>query len=208
MTIRMVREIFWLKDPANLFGKDTWTRFVPVDSMTVPEALNAVVRFTVYFGILITMITGETNYLLFIPVVMAMTVALVHLYPTTQVLKESYTNKGQHATPTSSNPFMNVLFTDYVDDVGRVPAPPNINKPSVKESINEAFSVTHDLFMDTSDKYGLAQSARQFVTQASTTIPNDLEGFQTFLNKDNVSRKAASEGYVVAKGSTQELSLA
>jgi hypothetical protein len=99
MTIRMVREIFWLKDPANLFGKDTWTRFVPVDSMTVPEALNAVVRFTVYFGILITLITGETNYLLFIPIVMAMTVALVHMYPTTQVLKESYTNKGEYSTP-------------------------------------------------------------------------------------------------------------
>jgi hypothetical protein len=208
MTIRMVREIFWLKDPANLFGKDTWTRFVPVDSMTVPEALNAVVRFTVYFGILITLITGETNYLLFIPIVMAMTVALVHMYPTTQVLKESYTNKGEYSTPTSSNPFMNVLFTDYVDDVGRPPAPPNINNPSVRESIEEAFSVTSDLFMDTSDKYGLAQAARQFVTQASTTIPNDLEGFQTFLNKDNVSRKASSEGYVVAKGSTQELSLA
>jgi hypothetical protein len=204
----MVREIFWLKDPANLFGKNTWTRFVPTDAMTVPEALNAVVRFTVYFGLLMTLVTGETNYLLFIPIVMGITVALVNLYPTTQILKESYENKGQYATPTDQNPFMNVLFTDYVDNVDRPPAPPNINKPSVKESITEAFSVTHDLFMDTSDKFGLAQAARQFVTQASTTIPNDMDGFQNFLNKDNVSRKAASEGYVVARGSTQELSLA
>lgn len=206
MTIRMVREIFWLKDPANLFSKDTWTRFVPTDAMTVPEALNAVVRFTVYFGILMALVSGETNYLLFIPIVMGITVALVNLYPTTQVLKETYANKGQYATPTDQNPFMNVLFTDYVDDVKRAPAPPDITKPSVKESINEAFAVTHDLFMDTSDKFGLAQAARQFVTQASTTIPNDLDGFQSFLNKDNVSRKASSEGYVVARGTTQELS--
>jgi hypothetical protein len=56
--------------------------------------------------------------------------------------------------------------------------------------------------MDTSDKYGLMQSARQWVTQASTTIPNDLEGYQKFLNQDNVSRKELSESHVIAKGST------
>ena len=204
----MGREIFWLKDPANLFGKNTWTRFVPTNDMTVPEALNAVVRFTVYFGFLMALVTGETHFLLFIPIVMGITVALVNLYPTTQILKETYANKGEFATPTDQNPFMNVLFTDYVDNVNRPPAPPDITKPAVKESIDEAFAVTHDLFMDTSDKFGLAQAARQFTTQASTTIPNDLDGYQKFLNKDNVSRKASSEGYVVARGSTQELSLA
>jgi hypothetical protein len=98
---------------------------------------------------------------------------------------------------------MNVLFTDYVDNPARPPAP-NINEPHVKESIDEAFSKTSDLFMDTSNKYGLMQSARQWMSQASTTIPNDLEGFQKFLNRDNVSRKHDSEAYVVAKGSTSK----
>jgi hypothetical protein len=97
---------------------------------------------------------------------------------------------------------MNVLFTDYVADPNRAPAPPDVNSPMVKQSIDEAFAKTSDLFMDTSNKYGLMQSARQFLTQASTTIPNDLEGYQKFLNKDNVSRKRDSEAYVVAKGST------
>jgi hypothetical protein len=46
------------------------------------------------------------------------------------------------------------------------------------------------------------ESSRNWVTQASTTIPNDLDGFQKFLNKDNVSRKGKSEEYVVAQGST------
>ena len=97
---------------------------------------------------------------------------------------------------------MNVLFTDYVDDPNRDAAPSNINHGEVKASIDEAFSKTSDLYMDTSDKYGLMQSARQWVTQASTTIPNDLEGYQKFLNQDNVSRKELSESYVVTKGST------
>lgn len=201
----MGRESFWLNDPANLFTKDTWTRFVPTETMTVPEALNAVVRFTVYFSGLMTLVSADTNYLLFIPVVMAATAVLVRLYPETQVLKETFANKDKkYASPTSANPFMNVVFTDYVDDPKRAPAPPDVTAPAVKGSIDEAFATTHDLFMDTSDKFTLAQSARQFVTQAATTIPNDLGGFQDFLNKDNVSRKEVSEGYVVAKGSVFE----
>jgi hypothetical protein len=198
----MEREVFWGTDPARLFTKETWTRFVPTDMMTVPEALNATVRFTVYFSLLLAFVTGESQYLLFIPVVMVATVLLVNLFPKTQILKETFENK-MHATPTQSNPFMNVLFTDYVDNPTR-PAAPDVTQPAVEASIDEAFSKTRDLFMDTTDKYTLQQSGRQFATLASTTIPNNLEGFQEFLNKDNVSQKLVSEGYVVAKGSVLE----
>lgn len=200
------REIFWLDDPANLFTKSTWTRFVPTNNMTVPEALNAVVRFSIYFSFLMSFITGDANYLLFVPVVMMLSVVLVKVYPETQIMKEAFkdANHVKFSKPTPSNPFMNVLFTDYVDDVNRPPAPKDINSSVVKESIFEAFSKPSNIFMDTSDKVVLAQSARDFVTQASTTIPNDLGAFQDFLNKDNVSRKELSEGYAVTKGSRLE----
>uniref|UniRef100_A0A6C0CGZ1 Minor capsid protein P9 transmembrane helices domain-containing protein n=1 Tax=viral metagenome TaxID=1070528 RepID=A0A6C0CGZ1_9ZZZZ len=195
------REQFWLTDPANLFKR--WSRFVPTNDMTVPEALNAVVRFTIYSALLISLITQKSWYLLLIPTVMVVSAILVRLYPETQILKETFGGQGgAAATPKASNPFMNVLFTDYVDGPDRSAAPSNINQGQVKASIDEAFSKTSDLYMDTSDKYGLMQSARQWVTQASTTIPNDLEGYQKFLNQDNVSRKELSESYVVAKGST------
>jgi hypothetical protein len=199
----MSRETFWLTDPAHLFTKENWARFVPTDGMTVPEALNAVVRFSVYFSFLLAMVTQNGTYLLFVPVVMVTTVFLQRVYPTTQILKETFAQaqNGTHfSTPTWKNPFMNVLFTDYVDDPQRSAAPPDITAGPIKESVDEAFAQTHDLFMDTSDKYALSQSARQFVTQASTTIPSDLGSFQDFLNKDNVSRKEVSEAYVVAKG--------
>jgi Family of unknown function (DUF5762) len=196
------REQFWLNDPANLFKR--WSRFVPTNDMTVPEALNAVVRFTIYSSVLIALITQKSWYLTLIPAVMVVTAILVRMYPETQVLKETFSGDSiGTATPKASNPFMNVLFTDYVDNPYRPPAPSNINQDEVKASIDEAFSKTSDLFMDTSDKYGLAQSARLWVTQASTTIPNDLDGFQKFLNKDNVSQKLDTESYVIAKGSTQ-----
>ena len=197
----MERETFWLNDSAHLFTKDNWTYFVPTDAMTVPEALNAVTRFSIYFSFMLTIVTSNTNYLLFIPAVMLMTIFLARLYPRTQVMKETFALKGKYASPQSNNPFMNVLFTDYVDNPERSAAPPDITNDGIKESIDEAFAETHDLFMDTTDKYALSQSARTFVTQAATTIPNDLEGFQKFLNTDNVSRKEHSETYIVAKGS-------
>jgi hypothetical protein len=199
----MSREVFWLNDPANLFKK--WDRFVPTHEMTVPEALNAVVRFTFYSSIVVSFFTRNTNYLLLIPIVMFVSVVLFRMYPTTQILKETFTNKGTYAVPTASNPFMNVLLTDYVDNVTRSSAPPDVTNPAVKASIDEAFSKTSDLYMDTSDKFALAQSARTWITQAATTIPNDLDGYQKFLNQHNVSRKLPSEGYVVAKGSVETL---
>uniref|UniRef100_A0A6C0HLH3 Minor capsid protein P9 transmembrane helices domain-containing protein n=1 Tax=viral metagenome TaxID=1070528 RepID=A0A6C0HLH3_9ZZZZ len=203
------RELFWLDDPAHFFVR--WHKFLPTNDMTVPEALNAVVRFTVYSALLVAIVARRTDYLLLIPLVMLASVFLVRLFPKTQMIQETFNNLKRSAktggaehfsTPSADNPFMNVLFTDYVDDPARVSAPPDVTSSVLDSSIREAFSKTSDLFMDTSDTYGLMESSRNWVTQAATTIPNDLEGFQSFLNKDNVSRKGKSEEYVLAEGST------
>ena len=199
-------ELFWLQDPANLFSK--WKQFVPTNEMTVPEALNAVVRFTIYSSLIVAIFTQKTHYLLLVPAVMAASIVLVKLFPKTETIREAFNSgkvldiKAAPASPTSDNPFMNVVFTDYVDNPERGAAPPDITTKEMDAKIAESFAKTSDLFLDTTDTYGLMQSARQWVTQAATTIPNDLEGFQNFLNKDNVSRKALSEDFVVAKGST------
>jgi len=201
------RELFWLEDPAHFFVR--WHKFLPTNDMTVPEALNAVVRFTIYSAVLVAIVARRTDYLLLIPLVMVASVVLVRLFPKTQVIQETFETMKRRAksaehfsTPSADNPFMNVLFTDYVDDPARVSAPPDVTSAALDSSIREAFSKTSDLFMDTSDTYGLMESSRNWVTQAATTIPNDLEGFQAFLNKDNVSRKGKSEEYVIAEGST------
>jgi len=201
------RELFWLEDPAHFFVR--WHKFLPTNDMTVPEALNAVVRFTVYSALLVAIVARRTDYLLLIPLVMVASVVLVRLFPKTQMVQETFETMKRRAksaehftTPSADNPFMNVLMTDYVDDPARVSAPPDVTSSALDSSIREAFSKTSDLFMDTSDTYGLMESSRHWVTQAATTIPNNLEGFQAFLNKDNVSRKGKSEEYVLANGST------
>jgi hypothetical protein len=152
------RELFWLEDPAHFFVR--WHKFLPTNDMTVPEALNAVVRFTVYSALLVAIVARRTDYLLLIPLVMVASVVLVRLFPKTQMIQETFNNLKRSAktggaehfsTPSADNPFMNVLFTDYVDDPARVSAPPDVTSSALDSSIREAFSKTSDLFMDTSD---------------------------------------------------------
>lgn len=195
----MNREVFWLNDPSQFMTPQTWTRFVPMDWMTVPEALNAVLRFTLYFAVILATLTGRGEYLLSVPVVAAVTIVLAKMYPETQTFKETFSNTGR-TTPTPRNPFMNVTLDEYTKDPER-PKAANVQKIDVAENMENAFSRTSELYMDTSDRFDLMQASRNFYTTASTTIPNDLDAYQRFLNKDNVSRKLDSERYVAAKGS-------
>ena len=73
------RELFWLDDPAHFFVR--WHKFLPTNDMTVPEALNAVVRFTIYSAVLVAIVARRTDYLLLIPLVMLVSVILVRLFP-------------------------------------------------------------------------------------------------------------------------------
>jgi hypothetical protein len=212
-------ESLWIDDPAKLFTKETWSKFVPTSSMDIPTAMNAIVRFTVYISIILFMAKGSTAYLLTIPLVLLLTVLVVKFFPSARTL-EAFTEKAtatikQYTYPSAKNPFMNPLLTEILDNPNRPEAAP-ITSNEVKRQIEKAFKQTSDLYMDTSDKFDLAQSMRTFTTVQSGVIPNDQDGFLQFLAKgidqpDHSStflaRKAKekSEGYVEAMGSTKSL---
>jgi hypothetical protein len=67
---------FWYDDPSILFRSDTWSRFVPTPTMSVPDALNAVVRFSAYLSVLLFLTSLDPWYLLIVPVVMGLTIFL------------------------------------------------------------------------------------------------------------------------------------
>jgi len=212
-------ESLWIDNPAELFTKETWTKFVPTSSMDVPTAMNAIVRFTVYISVILFLAKKETYYLLAIPLVLMLTVVAVKLFPHPRTL-ESFKDKvtsvmNNYTYPSAKNPFMNPLLTEILDNPDRAQAAPVTSK-EVKKQIEASFKQTSDLYMDTSDKFDLAQSMRTFHTIQSGLIPNDQDGFLQFLAKgidepDHSSafpaRKAKekSEGYVEAMGSTKSL---
>ncbi len=195
---------FWYDDPSVLFRSDTWSRFVPTPTMRVPEALNAVVRFSAYLSVLLFLTSLDPWYLLIVPAVMGLTLFLRGWFPEAKKMVESFVSSyvGEDATlPTPDNPFMNAQLTDILDNPNRPPAPADITTKEVREKINAAFAQTSNMYLDTTDVYDLVQAQRNF-----HTVPeDDHAGLLKFLGKGARSDKLLSESYVVAKGTAEEL---
>ena len=85
-----------------------------------------------------------------------------------------------YTPPSAKNLFMNVLLDEYKYNPDRPPAAP-VDDPIVKQAFDDYFRV--EWFSDPTDIFGKSQSQRQFVTQPSTSVPNDRESFQNWLYK-------------------------
>ena len=194
---------FWYDDPSILFTKDTWYTFVPTPTMSVPEALNAVVRFSVYLSVLLFATSVDPWYLMLIPLVMGVTVFLNYWFPQVKKISEGFVSSyvgGDRTLPTPDNPFMNAPLSDIHVNNNRPPAA-DVTRIDVRDKVNEAFAQTSNIYMDTTDVYDLVQSQRNF-----HTVPeDDHAGLLKFLGKNAQSDKLLSEGYVVAKGTVTEL---
>lgn len=197
---------FWYDDLSVLFRKDTWSLFVPTPRMSVPEALNAVVRFSAYLSILLFLTSLDPWYLLIVPVVMGLTIFLRGWFPEAKKMVEGFVSSyvGEDATlPTPDNPFMNAQLTDILDNPDRPPAPADVTTKEVRDKINAAFAKTSNMYLDTTDVYDLVQAQRNF-----HTVPeDDHAGLLKFLGKDARTDKLLSESYVVAKGTAEEFPL-
>ena len=91
--------------------------------------------------------------------------------------------------PVSRNLFMNIL----VDDVKYHPQRPvaaSINEPEVSQTMDDYFRI--QWFSDPTDVFGKNQGQRQFITQPSTTVPNDQGSFANWLYK--IPGKTCKEG--------------
>ena len=196
-------EPFWYSDPSILFRSDTWSVFVPTPDMSVPQALNAVVRFSVYLGLLLFLTSMDPWYLLVIPLVMGVSVFLNSWFPQAKKMSEGFVSSyvgTEETLPTEDNPFMNAPLTDILDNPERPPAA-DVTRVDVRDKVNSAFAQTSNIYMDTTDVFDLVQSQRNF-----HTVPEDDHGgFLKFLGKNARTDKLLSEGYVVAKGTVTEL---
>lgn len=198
-----MNEPFWYSDPSILFGANTWYVFVPTPTMGVPAALNAVVRFSVYLSVLLFITSLQPMYLVLIPLVMSITIFLNAWFPQAKKITESFVSSyaGEMRTrPTPDNPFMNAQLTEIMDNPNR-PRAAEVTQKDIRNEVNQAFTKTSNIYMDTTDAFDLVQSQRNF-----HTVPeDDHAGFLSFLGKNARSDKLLSEGYVVAKGTVSEL---
>ena len=214
-------EQIWFKDPSVLFAEIAWMRFAPVQSMTTTEALNAVVRFSIYSSISLAVLTYKPSYLSAIPIVALASIVLFEIFPNGKQIESYFSKKGKKVTkenftmPTSNNPFMNVLLTEIQDNPNREDAAP-VTDDNVRNEIKKAFQSTTDLYMDTTDAFDQAQAMRTFHTLQSARIPNDQDAFLSWLAKgyDDPDTSSAplsrgakldSETYAPARGSVKRI---
>jgi hypothetical protein len=211
-------EPLWINDPSILFSRDSWFKFVPMSYMDVPTSLNTIVRFTVYFSIIMSM--TDSKYLIAIPIVLVLTVLAEKVFPhvrTLEAFKNAASILEKYTRPSPSNPFMNPLLTEIQDNPNRPDAAP-ITSNKVKREIEKAFQHTSDIHMDTTDRFDMAQAMKTFHTLQSAKIPNDQDGFLKFLSKGidepdfssafpARNAKEKSETYVVALGSAMSQGL-
>jgi hypothetical protein len=199
----MSTEPFWYSEPNVLFTQDTWYTFVPTADMPVSSALNAVVRFSVYLATLLFLSSMRPIYLLIVPLVMGVTIALNSMFPTARKIVEGFGNglvvsgyKGTAQThPSDDNPFMNPHLTDILDNPMLPPAA-DVTRKDVRDEVNAAFAKTSNIYMDTTDVFQMVQAQRNF----HTVVTDDHAGLLKFMGKGQRADKLLSEGYVAAKG--------
>ena len=221
---------FWSENPNILLNNEFLFEFFPVENMSFEQKLNAISRTIVLLSLVTFFYTKSVRILLIGMVSLFFIFMLhkskaadakeiqqkkngegftdslstpsgsgsgstpaKQLYKTTDMM-------NVFKKPDSTNPFGNVLVTDYINDPQRKPAPPafneNVNleiieqaKEFVRKSNPDQPDITEKLFKDLGDEYVFEQSLRPFTSNPSTTIPNDQQSFSEFCYGSMVSCK-------------------
>lgn len=97
---------------------------------------------------------------------------------------------GKEVTlPSNTNPFMNVLVDEIKYNPKRAPAA-SVLDPSVSVQLDDFFKT--QFVNDPTDVFNRSQSQRQFYTNPSTSVPNDVDSYQNWLYR--IPGKTCKEG--------------
>jgi hypothetical protein len=207
---------FWSDNPNILLNNDFMFELFPVEKMSFEQKLNAISRLVVLLTLMSFFYTKSVR-ILFIGAVSLFFIFMLHKSKTVvnneiKKKKEGFSKEDDSPflktsdlndvfrEPDSTNPFGNVLVTDYIYNPKRKPAPPASNqkvnddiiekaKEVVRKSNPDQPDITEKLFKDLGDQYVFEQSLRPFHSTASTTIPNDQQSFSEFCYGSMVSCK-------------------
>jgi hypothetical protein len=219
---------FWYENPNILFQKEYIFEFFPIDTMTYNQKLNAITRIIILLTI-VGFVISRSFRILVVSAITIFAIFLFHYYhekeksknetkkqnldkietfdnPAMEYLKENNVDIPVDVfdVPNSSNPFSNVLVTDYDYNPNKKPAPPafngNINNQilsQAKQLVNEANpdqpNIADKLFKDLGDQFLFEQSLRPFNSTPNTTIPNDQGAFADFCYGSMISCKEGNQ---------------
>lgn len=194
-------ERIWFNDIPGFMTQYNYNKFFPSKDMTFAEQLNSLLRFAIYFSILIFVLKRDTN-VFFVLIFMAGFTYILYTIDTQNKIREKFyiESKGLSedketkklcTVPTKENPFMNVLMSDYSENPQKKEAC-DVSKGKTKKLVKKYFN--NNLYRDVSDVYNKNASDRNYYTMPISTIPNDQESFAKYLyGQDKTCKEGAGE---------------
>jgi len=210
---------FWAEDPNVLLDPAHLTELFPSAQMTYNQKLNAITRCVLFVSVIVFAITRSSRSIM-ISAITLVAIYLVHNYDVKEKEKERFSDlvrdtldkngvDAMAATdvfqpPEPSNPFSNVLISDYSANPNKKPAPPAYNrtvsedilaqaKQLVRQSHPNNPDIADKLFQDLGDQYEFEQSLRPFYSTANTIIPNDQNAFAQYCYGSMISCKEGNQ---------------
>jgi len=208
---------FWSENPNIIFNKDYIFEFFPTDDMTYSQKLNAISRTVIVLTIL-SYLYSQKIRMIGIGIITMAAIYFLYMFRMQERKKlEGYDNPALAVlnqanfdptdvfdAPTPENPLSNVLMTDYDFNPNKKPAPPTYGENTRKAILDSAKQLVADanpgqpdiaekLFTNLGDQLNFEQSMQQFVSNASTTIPNDQTAFAEFCYGNMISCKEGNE---------------
>lgn len=189
-------ERIWYKDVGGFITEKNVARFLPTTDMTFTEQLNSMLRFSIYFAIIVYVLRQQIN-IFFIPISMALFTFCIDKVDTKNkrdekdviekmgLRQERFENNALCYKPSKNNPFMNVLMSEYSENPSRPAACSLVSK--TKQEVKKNFD--RNLYRDIDDIFHKKASDRQFYTMPSTTIPNDSMSYARWLYETGSSCK-------------------
>ena len=189
------KDKFWTYDLSVLYRDKKYLEFFPTNYMTKQEIGNAITRYSIYLFIIFFSFFSMNKFII-LPVVIIGFVCFFNqiekidkreenLNKNEEKLKsiERFSNKKKKkkcVKPTKNNPYMNVLVSDYKNDVNRPEACDHAEE-DIKEEVQENFY--SDLYRNVGDLYGKRNSERQFYSMPVSKIVNNQKSFAEWLYK-------------------------
>ena len=182
---------FWINDITILMNKEQLLLW-PTNEMSMNEKLNAITRLVILLCITGFVATQNMNFIW----ISAVTIACIIVYYKLNI-ETIETFKTQqfehHTTPTDTNPLMNVLLPELNGNPKRKSALKYSNETEklINDKVKKQISKNIDprIFQGVNNELDLEYSMRNFYTTASTSIPNDQEGFSKFCYGEMISAK-------------------
>ena len=189
----LIKTPFWYDDLSILFKQDTITEIFPSKRFDIIRKLNAIVRLSLFYTLIMYLLKREQKYLIIPLIVMGITWTIWYKQEDIQndkLLKESMNDKlddlvkindlsTECRVPNKDNPFMNPVLSDYGSGNPPLKSCPSYNNKGVQRRVEELFN--EDLYRDANDIFGKNNSQRQFYTVPGNKVPNDQGNFAQWL---------------------------